>query len=790
MRLYAPAPAGAVLERLLADPQIADAVVDRRVIPARPAETRPLPGWLDPRLREGLVGRGFSRLYRHQAEAIEALRSGQDIVVVTPTASGKSLCYNLPVLQAVAEDPAARALYLFPTKALSQDQLAELRELATAAGVPLAASVYDGDTPAPIRQSIRAAGQVVVTNPDMLHAAILPHHTKWFQLFEQLRYIVVDEAHVYRGVFGSHVANVLRRLLRICAHYGSTPQVVSCSATIGNPAELVETLTGRPPVLVDRNGAPSGEKHVVVLNPPVVDPQLGVRAGALGLVRRAALAFLRAERQTIVFARARTTVELLLTGLREALHEGRGPAAKVRGYRGGYLPTERRAIEQGLRRGEVLGVVSTNALELGIDIGRMDAAILAGYPGSIAGTWQQIGRAGRRQDMSVAVLVATSNAVDQYVAAHPEYLFGSSPEEARLDPENLHVLLGHLRAATFELPFAAAERFGACEADDLLAFLAEEGHVRQADDRWYWASENFPAAEISLRSAAPENVVIIDTGPEGRGDRPRVIGEVDLFSAPTLVHEGAIYLHESRQFHVDRLDWDERKAYVRPVDVDHYTQAETAVTLKPLETFASRTAPVAEWAHGEVMVSRLASVYKKLRLETHENLGWGRIHLPELELHTTAYWVALERRRGEGDGLALDRRRGEGDGLALDRRRGEGDAPWRRHELDIALVGAGRALQTVASILLMSDPHDLGLVAQVRSPHLQRPAIYLYDGVPGGVGLAERLFERHGELVAAALDLVRRCPCDTGCPACTGPRLETGGDGKRQARRLLEQLAA
>ena len=790
MRLYAPAPAGAVLERLLADPQIADAVVDRRVIPARPAETRPLPGWLDPRLREGLVGRGFSRLYRHQAEAIEALRSGQDIVVVTPTASGKSLCYNLPVLQAVAEDPAARALYLFPTKALSQDQLAELRELATAAGVPLAASVYDGDTPAPIRQSIRAAGQVVVTNPDMLHAAILPHHTKWFQLFEQLRYIVVDEAHVYRGVFGSHVANVLRRLLRICAHYGSTPQVVSCSATIGNPAELVETLTGRPPVLVDRNGAPSGEKHVVVLNPPVVDPQLGVRAGALGLVRRAALAFLRAERQTIVFARARTTVELLLTGLREALHEGRGPAAKVRGYRGGYLPTERRAIEQGLRRGEVLGVVSTNALELGIDIGRMDAAILAGYPGSIAGTWQQIGRAGRRQDMSVAVLVATSNAVDQYVAAHPEYLFGSSPEEARLDPENLHVLLGHLRAATFELPFAAAERFGACEADDLLAFLAEEGHVRQADDRWYWASENFPAAEISLRSAAPENVVIIDTGPEGRGDRPRVIGEVDLFSAPTLVHEGAIYLHESRQFHVDRLDWDERKAYVRPVDVDHYTQAETAVTLKPLETFASRTAPVAEWAHGEVMVSRLASVYKKLRLETHENLGWGRIHLPELELHTTAYWVALERRRGEGDGLALDRRRGEGDGLALDRRRGEGDAPWRRHELDIALVGAGRALQTVASILLMSDPHDLGLVAQVRSPHLQRPAIYLYDGVPGCVGLAERLFERHGELVAAALDLVRRCPCDTGCPACTGPRLETGGDGKRQARRLLEQLAA
>jgi DEAD/DEAH box helicase domain-containing protein len=762
MRLYAPLTAERVLRDVLADPYVAQTVVARRVIEARPADSTALPSWLDPRLATGLKSRGLESLYRHQSDALEALRAGNDVLVVTPTASGKSLCYNLPVLQAVADDPAARALYLFPTKALSQDQLAELRELAQAAALPLAASVYDGDTPAPIRQSIRSAGQVVVTNPDMLHAGILPHHTKWFQLFEQLRYIVVDEAHSYRGVFGSHVANVLRRLLRLCAHYGSRPQIITCSATIGNPLPLAETLTGRRPVLIDRNGAPSGEKHILVLNPPLVDPELGVRAGSLGLVRHVALAFVRAGRQTIVFARSRHAVELILSRMREALREGRGPLERVRGYRGGYLPSERRAIEHGLRRGDILGVVSTNALELGIDIGRLDAAVLAGYPGSIAGTWQQMGRAGRRQDVSVAVLVATSSPVDQYVAAHPEYLFEGTPEEARLDPDNLHVLLSHLRAATFELPFAPGDRFGAADTDDLLAFLAEEGHVRRAaDDRWYWASENFPAAEISLRSAAPENVVIVDMGPEGRGDRPRVIGEVDLFSAPTLVHENAIYLHESRQYHVDRLDWEERKAYVRPIDVDHYTQAESAVTLKPLERFGFEVIDTGERAHGEVMVSRLATIYKKLKLDTHENLGWGQIHLPELELHTTSYWFALD---------------------------GERLRHWRRDELDTGLVGAGHALQTVASVLLMSDPHDLGLVTQVRSPHLERPVIYLYDGVPGGVGLAERLFDRHAELVAGALELVRSCPCASGCPACTGPRLETGGEGKRLATALLEQL--
>ncbi len=631
MRLHQPRSTLDALDSLLADPDVRASVAVRHVTPEQAAVHVPIPGWLDDRLVAALGRRGIGALYSHQAEALEALRAGQDVAIVTPTASGKSLCYNLPVLQAIAEDPAARALYLFPTKALSQDQLAEFRDLAGLAGMDLSAAVYDGDTPAPIRAVVREAGQVVVTNPDMLSTAILPHHTKWFQLFEQVRYIVIDEAHTYRGIFGSHVANVLRRLLRVCAHYGSAPRLVCCSATIGNPGQLAETLTGRPFRVIDRSGAPQGERHVVVLDPPPLDRRSGVRPGPHGLSYRAALAFLRAGRQTIVFGRARVAVELLLSSLREAMREGRGPIERVHGYRSGYLPSERRAIEAGLRSGEILGVVSTNALELGIDIGRLDVAILAGYPGTIAATRQQMGRAGRRGDPSVAILVAGAGALDRYVATHPQYLFEASPEEARLDPENIHVLLAHLRAAAFELPFDPGDHFGSAPADDLLAFLAEEGHVRQADDgRWYWASENFPASEIDLRVAAPENVLIIDTGPE----RPRVLGEVDLFAARVLVHEKAIYLHDSRQYHVDTLDWEERKALVRPVDADYYTQAELAVTLKPLEVFESAPRQAGSRQHGEVMISShrhhlqeaQAGHPRERRLGSHPPAGDGAAH--------------------------------------------------------------------------------------------------------------------------------------------------------------------
>jgi DEAD/DEAH box helicase domain-containing protein len=460
MRTYAPATASAVLDDLLAEPSIARGVVHHAVLPARPASHADFPAWLDPRIVAGLASRGIERPYSHQAVAIEAAHAGEDLVVVTPTASGKTLCYALPILQAIADDPSARALLLFPTKALGQDQVTEFAELARAAGLQVSTSTYDGDTPAPIRSAIRSAGQVVATNPDMLSSAILPHHTKWFQLFEQLRYIVIDELHTYRGVFGGHVANVLRRLLRICAHYGSHPVIVCCSATIGNPGELAEALIGRPVRVLTENGAPAGERHVLLVDPPILDRSTGARGSAVTLAQRWALPFLRAGRQTIVFGRTRVAVELLLTGLRESLRESRGPRTRVRGYRGGYLPTERRAIERGLRDGEILGVVATNALELGVDIGRLDASILAGYPGSIAATWQQFGRAGRRAGTSVAVLVASAAPVDQYVVHHPEFLLEGTPEEARADPYNLHVLLAHLRAATFELPFEPGEVFG------------------------------------------------------------------------------------------------------------------------------------------------------------------------------------------------------------------------------------------------------------------------------------------------------------------------------------------
>jgi DEAD/DEAH box helicase domain-containing protein len=757
MRYYEPAPVEMVLDGLLAEPSLSNGVVHHAHIPARPADLVAMPEWLDGRLRAGLESRGIASLYSHQAAAIEAVRAGEDVVVVTPTASGKSLCYLVPTLQALAEDPTARALFLFPTKALGQDQVAELGGLCHAAGLHINASTYDGDTPNPIRSSIRSAGQVVVTNPDMLHAAILPHHTKWFQLFEQLRIIVIDELHTYRGLFGSHVANVLRRLLRICAHYGSHPVIVCCSATIGNPGELAELLTGRPARVVDRNGAPAGDRHILMVQPPLLDPATGARGSAQSLATRWALPFLRADRQTLVFGRSRVGVELMLSNLREALRLGDGPRSRVRGYRGGYLPTERRAVERGLRDGELLGVVATNALELGVDVGQLDVSILAGYPGSIAATWQQMGRAGRRGGTSVSVLIAGGGPVDRYVVEHPAFLLDSPPEEARLDPDNLHVLLGHLKAACFELPFEPGERFGPSEADPLLAFLAEEGLVRHAaDERWYWSSDNFPASSVSLRAAAEENVVIIDTTP----DRPRVIGEIDIFAAQTLVHEDAIYMHESAQFHVDKLDWDERKAYVRRVDIDHYTYADRAVTLKPLETFATEPAAGGDRAHGEVMVSSLVSMFKKLKFGTDENLGWGPVHLPEIELQTTAYWLML----------------------------GSAAQGWSRADLDVALLGVGRAIQAVAAVLLMVDPRDLGLVSQVRSPHNGSPTVYLYEAVPGGVGMSERLFQRHDELVAGAADLISGCGCESGCPACTGPRLERDVDARYLALRLLRAL--
>jgi DEAD/DEAH box helicase domain-containing protein len=724
------------------------------------ARTVSFPAAVDSRLRAALADRGIRELYSHQAEAFDHAKSGQHQVVVTPTASGKTLCYNLPVLQGCLEDPEARALYLFPTKALSQDQMNELHGLIEAMEVDIKTFTFDGDTPAAARKTIRSSGHVVVTNPDMLHQGILPHHTAWVKLFENLRYVVIDELHHYRGVFGSHVANVIRRLRRICEFYGSNPVFICCSATIANPEEHATRLLGMDAALVDDNGAPRGRRHLVFYNPPVVNAELGIRRSVVKEAARLARPFLETGSQVIVFGRSRVRVELLLTYLKQAMARLKKPASKVRGYRGGYLPNERREIERGLRDGSILAVASTNALELGIDIGQLDACIMAGYAGTIASTWQQAGRAGRRSDESLALLVASSAPLDQYVIEHPEFFLESDPEQAIIDPDNLAIHLSHLKCAAFELPFSDEDRFGGSSATgEMLDYLVDNRVLSRSGNQWHWIADTYPAEDVSLRSAVIENVVIIDTT-RGRN----VIGETDLLSAQLLVHDDAIYLHEGRQYHVDNLDWERKEAYVTRVKVDYYTDAQIKSEIHALDALEEDVARPGRKVHGEIGLITKATMFKKIKLGTHENLGAGRIHLPELEHHTTSYWWVLpESLEGKlrEDGLSL------GDGLK----------------------GLAHLVSRVAPLFLMADPADVRAVPMVRSPLTGGPTLYIYDTYPGGVGFSRKLFDLHEIVLGAAADRLSACACELGCPACTGSALDAGNLAKRSARRLL-QLAA
>lgn len=729
-----------------------------QLLPAKPPVLADFPAHLDARIVRALRQRGIEALYSHQASAIEQVAAGRHVVVVTPTASGKTMCYNLPVLNTILADPAARALYLFPTKALSQDQVAELQSLVNLIGADVKTHTYDGDTPVTARAAIRKAGHIVVTNPDMLHTGILPHHTKWIRLFENLKYIVVDELHQYRGIFGSHVANVIRRLLRICRYYGSSPQFIFCSATIANPQELAERLLGEDVALVDNNGAPRGAKYVVLYNPPLVNRQLGLRRSSLLTARDLAANLIANGIQTIVFGRSRVAVEVLLTYLRKEAQARRLPDNAIRGYRGGYLPLERREIERGLREGKVLGVVSTNALELGVDIGSLEAAVLVGYPGSVASVWQQMGRAGRRNDASAAIFVASSSPLDQYLVAHPEYFFERSPEHGLINPDNLLILMEHLKCAAFELPFSRGERYGVETTEEMLAFLESNGVLHQSDGKWHWTAESYPAEQISLRSASRENFVIIDIK-----DGARVIGEVDRYAAPMLIHEEAIYIHEGRQYQVEKLDYEEKKAYVTPVEVDYYTDANLAVELQVLDEAASHDEPTHGLAHGEVRVTYVPTIFKKIKFDTHENIGSGPIHLPQEEMHTTAFWLALAEKVTAGLG---------------------------REQTQSGLVGVGNLLVNVAPLFLMCDPRDIRVVCQVRSPHTGLPTAFLYESYPGGVGLSERLFRLHRDLLERCLELVDRCPCEDGCPSCVGPAGEIGEGGKEAARRMLAGVLA
>jgi DEAD/DEAH box helicase domain-containing protein len=776
---------GALVARYRAD-EVLTAV---RHIPAREAQFRAMPAWVRAELAAAYHAKGIEKLYTHQAAAAELAHAGKNFVVVTPTASGKTLCYNLPVLNAVLENADTRALYLFPTKALAQDQLAELHDLAKRLDDCFGVFTYDGDTPSDARRAIRERGHVILTNPDMLHTGILPHHTKWTRVFENLRYIVLDELHTYRGVFGSHLANVLRRLARIAEFYGSKPQFICCSATIANPGELAAQLIAEPVQVVEENGAPAAEKLFVFYNPPMVNRNLGIRRSYLNETTRVAKELLARKLQTIVFANSRLHTEVLLTYLQQANRPGPGEAELIRGYRGGYLPGERREIERGLRDGRIRGVVATSALELGIDIGSLDASVMAGYAGSIASTWQRAGRAGRRSGTSCAVMVASSAPLDQFIVQHPDYFFGRSPEHAYVQPDNLEILVNHLKCAAFELPVGPEERFGDVDLPSLCERMTEAGFLHRSGGNWHWVQEAYPADTVSLRSVTSDNFVIIDTTGGTNGDEdgsPEVIGEVDFSSAWTTVHPKAIYLHQGQQYHVERLDFEQRKAYVKSVNVDYYTDAIRYTQVRVLEIAEEEQieGPAAR-AHGDVLVRSQVVGFKKIKFFTNENIGAGKLELPENEMHTTAFWITLERKL-----------------LA--------ELPYALSDRQNGILGLLYAMASMATLLLMCDVRDLGTAVGERpaSPGIEtewqefsaalanpaemreffEPNLYLYDAYPGGIGFSEPLFRVHDILLRRTRELIVGCPCESGCPSCVGPAGQKCEKTKEAALAILERL--
>ena len=773
---------GAALTRALSR-RYGDRITGSFTIPGREGAYAPIPDDVPEALKSALRARGIDRLYGHQAEAWEAAQRGEHVAIVTPTASGKSLCYTLPVV-AAAMTSRAKALYLFPTKALAQDQVAELLELNRAGELGVKAFTFDGDTPGDARQAIRLHGDIVVSNPDMLHQAILPHHTKWAQFFENLRYVVIDEIHTYRGVFGSHVTNVLRRLKRVCAFYGVTPQFILCSATIGNPREHAQALIEAPVHAITESGAPTGDRHVLLWNPPVVNKDLGLRASARSQSNRIARIAIRSGLKTLVFAQTRLMVEVLTKYLKDVFdHDPRKPP-RIRAYRGGYLPTERRAAERDMRAGRIDGIIATSALELGVDIGSLDVVVLNGYPGTVAATWQRFGRAGRRQQPSLGVLVANSQPLDQYVVRHPDFFADATPEHARIAPDQPLVLFDHIRCASFELPFDVGDAFGPIDPQVYLEALAETEVVHREGTRWEWIADSYPAQAVSLRSVADGNFVVVDRTDGAQ----KIIAEVDYSAAALTLYEGAIHMVQSTPYQVERLDWEGRKAFVVRTHVDYYTDSIDFTKLKVLDRFDGCQAGRGDAHHGEVHVVRRVAGYKKIRYYTHENIGYGPVNLPDQELHTTAAWWQLPQavllRAFASKQDALDGFLGAAhalhvvatvavmaDARDLQKSVGNGDGAWfatqdgsgggRAQDAD------GKPIAIGGDALVAAHAGDVALVETAQFV----PTVYLYDNFPGGVGLSEPLWQRQAELVRRAHELVERCDCRAGCPACVGPVL-------------------
>ncbi len=803
---------------------------------------------------ESLAARGIHSLYSHQVQAWEFARGGQNVVLATGTASGKTLGYNLPVVSAWLEDPETRAIYLFPTKALTQDQFASLNALQSSSADPrspfraLRSAIYDGDTPQSHRSAIRRNANILFTNPDMLHTGILPHHTNWAEFFRGLRFVVIDEMHTYRGVFGSHFANLIRRLKRVAAFHGASPQFILTSATIGNPQELAGRLIEAPVALVDQDGSSRGERHFLIFNPPVLDEALGLRKSSMLEAVRLSQELDANGIQQVVFARSRRSVEIILKYLQETpshsrslLQAVKARQERIRGYRSGYLPSQRREIEKGLREGSVRAVIATNALELGIDIGGLDAALLVGYPGTIASVRQQAGRAGRGDDPALAVLVASANPLDQFLAHHPDYLLGRSPEQALINPDHLLILLNHLRCAVFELPFKKGEGFGALPAGTVQEYLdflvtSQEAHLSQ--EQYFWMSDAYPAASLSLRSASPENVLL----QVHDGNAPWTLGEVDMASAPWMVHPHAIYLHEGQQYFVQELDFEKQVATLIPVALDYYTEPQRQTEVRVLTENATSPVSGGQKGWGELQVTLRVAGYKKLRWFTRENLGLEPLDLPPTEFQTTGYWLALSEQtiqalRDAGAWTNDPNDYGPGWNRLREAVRARDGyrcqvcgAPENGRQHDVhhkipfrsfisaaeanrmenlitlcsschrsaeqnvrmrsGLAGLGNVLGQLAPLFLMCDPGDLGLHIDATPATLGQPGIVIYDDVSGGIGFSQKLFELHEQLMQRALELVQECECQDGCPSCVGPGGENGVGGKVEALEILRQLQA
>jgi len=714
-------------------------IVECRRLPAREATFAEPQHALPPAIVHMLRQAGISRLYCHQAAAVDAAAAGRDFVVVTSTASGKTLCYALPVFESVLHDPRSTALFIYPTKALAQDQLRVLEGLkGRCEGLQVEAGTYDGDTPAELRRKLRDSAGLILTNPDMLHQGILPNHGRWSRYFAHLRYVVLDEVHTYRGLFGSNVANVMRRLLRVAAHYGARPQFVCSSATIANPAEHAAKLIGRPVELIDRDGSPAGEKHFVLWNPPLLGTFAGRRSPlteAVSLMSE----LIKDDVQVIGFSRTRNGAERLLRAVRERLQQVSPRLARsVDAYRGGYLPAERREVERKLARRELLGVASTNALELGIDIGSLDACCVIGYPGTIASTWQQAGRAGRGTEESVVFLIAQNAPIDQYLMHNPRYLFEQSPENAVIDPDNVYVALGHLRAAIHELPLKVeeSELFGPF-TEALLELLEENRMARRIEDRWYWTGEGYPAANVNLRSISGNTYTIMDHVED------RVVGYIDEPSAFCQVHDNAVYLHGGETYFVQKLDIEKKIAFVEKQELDYFTQAVTEASIRIDERDEMRRRPwrVSETGLAPVTVTSNVTLFKKIQFGSRESIGYEALDLPPQELQTVAWWTLPP-----AEALTLVR--------SFGREPAEG------------LAGLANVLVEVVPLFVMCDTVDIGTV--VDSSNMDSPTLFVFDKYPQGMGFSERAFDLTEEIMAATAEIIHSCECETGCPSCVG----------------------